>query len=486
MNTTGFFKDGRTYEERTQCSLMDGAGYVTDLLRAQERTSDHVRITNQMFNKFYKAPKISKKTKYNKLLNDTIKNSSPSFYVEQAFNTDGVEMHNGRYNFKLDPSFLSCNSVYKTIALRGIFMKPKRYTLQYALRMWVVIPEEDEEELDVKTHPPTFEYDEITMSEKTYYGKNRVSGVTAVVMDENGDQYVVVYKQDYKYRGDQYQSHTPLSIEVRYKNQTYHSKYDSVTFEDGDKTIYFQFNPEGIVNITRTYKINEKTDTVVETLEFKKDEPWDTDTDDCTVTTNTKAITREPIPVRIPFSVTLLPENSIEVFAYEVVTQVNNKLKQHEDAHVKQCEVRYDYESNVNKLKFTYHSNENKNITVEGRFEPIDDKHRSEVHTFSGILNQINYPINPVFERETVFSNVWNREYFFVHASYMNLVQYNQLGRSGEIYPKPTKLTRYSSSIPDIEFWTSLNGVDPFVLHDQDFEVDLALAATLNNADITF
>ena len=70
MNTTGFFKDGRSYEERTRSTLMDGEGYVTDLFRAQERTSDHVRVTNEMFNKFYKAPKISKKTKYNKLLND--------------------------------------------------------------------------------------------------------------------------------------------------------------------------------------------------------------------------------------------------------------------------------------------------------------------------------------------------------------------------------------------------------------------------------
>ena len=77
MNTTGFFKDGRSYEERTHSTLMDGEGYVTDLLNAQERTSDHVRITNQMFNKFYKVPKISKKTKYNKLLNDTIKNAIP-------------------------------------------------------------------------------------------------------------------------------------------------------------------------------------------------------------------------------------------------------------------------------------------------------------------------------------------------------------------------------------------------------------------------
>ena len=101
---------------------MDGYGYVTDLLKAQERTSDHIHVTNQMFNKFYKAPKISKKTKYNKLLNDTVKNSSPQFYVEQAFNTDECDIVNDRYTFKLDPSFLSCNSVYKTIATTTLLM----------------------------------------------------------------------------------------------------------------------------------------------------------------------------------------------------------------------------------------------------------------------------------------------------------------------------------------------------------------------------
>ena len=481
MNTTGFFKDGRTYEERTRSTLMDGEGYITDLFRAQERTSDHVRVTNEMFNKFYKAPKISKKTKYNKLLNDTIKNSSPSFYVEQAFNTDGVEMDNGRYNFKLDPSFMSCNSVYKTIALRGIFMKPKRYTLKYALDMFVMPPERTEK--ITITNEPIFEYDVIEMSKQTYYSKNRVSGVEATIIDENGDQYDVTYKQDYKYRGDTFQSNTPLGIDVYYKGQKYSSEHNSVTFEDNDKEISFTFHPEGIVEIVRIYKVGD--DTYIETMEFEKDEPWDEGTSDCTVTINTKVINSEPIGVKIPFNITLLPENSIEVFAHEVTTLINSKLMANDNEHINKCEVSYDYESNINRLTFIYRSNED-NTIVEARFTPIDNKHRSECITFNNILNQINYPINPVYGTETVFNNVWNREYFFVHASYMNLVQYNQLGRSGEIYPKPTKLTRYSSSIPDIEFWTSLNGIDPFVLHDQDFEVDLALAATLNNADITF
>lgn len=101
-------------------------------------------------------------------------------------------------------------------------------------------------------------------------------------------------------------------------------------------------------------------------------------------------------------------------------------------------------------------------------------------------MNQSKWKIKSDCDDALIFYNIWNRENFFVHASFMNLVQYNQLGHTGESYPKPTKLTKYTSSVPDIEFWMSLNGVDPFILVDQDFTVNLALAATLNNADITF
>ena len=152
---------------------------------------------------------------------------------------------------------------------------------------------------------------------------------------------------------------------------------------------------------------------------------------------------------------------------------------------MKACEIGFDYESNRNCLIFHFDSSE-VGVRVEGRFIPIDSRHLPDCMTFNNILNQTNYPTDPPYCSDIIFRNVWNREYFFVHASYMNLVQYNQLGRTGEIYPKPTKLTRFTSNVPDIEFWTSINGVDPFVLVDQDFEVDAALAATLNNADITF
>ena len=460
---------------------MDGYGYVTDLLRAQERTSDHIHVTNQMFNKFYKAPKISKKTKYNKLLNDTVKNSSPQFYVEQAFNTDECDIVNDRYTFKLDPSFLSCNSVYKTIALRGIFMKPKRYVLQYMLDMNVTLPASTtalEEERE-----PTFRYDSIKSDRA-----KKVTTIEATVTDADGDAYQIHYEQVYNPKAGAYIETTPKTLRLTHNNVAIGSgqiNTNKIGYTDShdNSELTFEFHPYGLVTITKKYL--DQGNTIIEAQEFHKDEEWNRFRTSCTMLSHTRVTQSAPINVKIPFNVTLLPENSIEVFAYEVATQINNQLKQNSNDHIKQCEVRYDYESSCNKLTFTYVSNEDK-VSVQARFVPIDDKHRAECVTFNNILNQTDYDIDPEYKSETVFNNVWNREYFFVHASYMNVVQYNQLGRTGEIYPKPTKLTRYSSTIPDIEFWTSLNGKDPFVLQDQDFEVDLALAATLNNADITF
>ena len=379
---------------------MDGYGYVTDLLRAQERTSDHIHVTNQMFNKFYKAPKISKKTKYNKLLNDTVKNSSPQFYVEQAFNTDECDIVNDRYTFKLDPSFLSCNSVYKTIALRGIFMKPKRYVLQYMLDMNVTLPASTtalEEERE-----PTFKYDSIKSDRA-----KKVTTIEATVTDADNNTYQIYYEQVYNPKADVYIETTPLLIRLTY-NGSYmglsHSS-NNIVFNDesNNQIVLFEFHPYGLVTITRTPK--DEGVTYEETQEFYKDEEWERDTTSCTMSSYTRVTQSAPINVKIPFNVTLLPENSIEVFAYEVTTQINNQLKQNSNDHIKQCEVRYDYESSCNKLTFTYVSNEDK-VSVQARFVPIDDKHRAECVTFNSILNQTDYDIDPEYKSETVFNNV--------------------------------------------------------------------------------
>jgi hypothetical protein len=397
-------------------------------------------------------------------------------------------------------------------------MKPKRYTLQYALDMNVKInTKEDDEMFEENDEEPQFQYTDVE------YGVNKLNKrtlkrINAVINDCEGIVYNIEYVQNCDYVGRTLSESEPLLLKVKYRDD-YATNEKEIKFSNQISFRYekrngmhmyikIEFHPHGLVIINKHYT-DEHDVTHCETTEFKKNEEWwdeddefklkqdyDDDwmtelNDECTIIKRTKTYENTEQNVTIPFSVTLLPENSIEVFAYEVVQQINNKLKTHTNDNVKRCEVLYDYESYNNTLTFIYRINNedtgyDDRFSVEARFVPVDDRHRNECITFNNILNQTDYPIDPKYDTITSFHNVWNREHFFVHASFMNLIQYNQLGRSGEIYPKPTKLTRYSSTIPDIEFWTSLNGVDPFVLHDQDFEVDLALAATLNNADITF
>lgn len=496
-----FFKDGRSYEERTYCPMMDGMGYITDLLNAQERPQ-HVsmRPTNKMFDKFYKAHQPSKKTKLNKLMNDTLKTSSPQFYVEQQFNTTGMDSSNGRYEFKLDPNFMSCNSVYKTLALRGIYMKPKRYTVNYAAKIKLIIHSTATEiEPD---NQPTWTYSDIQTTR--YKKRDRVHYVEAVITDDQNKAYTVEYYQDWKYTGPAQQDRTPNNFTVSYDGgATYNGVNNKVEGIDigGGKTVDFEFYPHGYAKITTRY--TENTDNIVDVLECVKASEWSQLNSTCQEAHIIQTIESKEFEFTFPFNITLLPENSIEEFCHMLKQEINLSIQtmskperpteeeggdEEEDTgeeYIKQCELNYDYDSGSNSLVFHVDSRE-VGVGAQLKFVPVDDYHQSEANKFYGILNQGNWELYPNYEYDVMYNNVWNREYFFVHASFMNLIQYNQLGRTGEIYPKPTKLTKYTSSIPDIEFWVSVNGIDPFILIDQDFEIVLALAATLNNADITF
>ena len=494
-----YFTNGISYEERTRSTLMDGEGYVTALLNAQERPQ-HVsmRPTNKMFDKLYKSshPQQSRKARLNKLMNDTMKNSSPQFYVEQQFRSSDVEQNNGRYEFKLDPNFMACNSVYKTLALRGIYMRPKRYKVNYGVSVKLALPAEDPVETEFQ-NPPTFDYDEIFTK---YWGRYyRVSGVKAIIEDDEGFTYNVEYYQDYKYSGPAFQDWTPqrlivkitdtddntASVDIRGTN-----KIEGISINE--MKIDFEFMPHGYAKITKHYTEDSVHYTSI--MEVVKTDAWETTTTTCDTTLKKRTIQESQLdPKAFQFNITLLPENSIEVFAYEIVKQINEQLEKDKTtvnneqvpSHFSKCQMKFEYDKNSNSIVFWIDSTE-QNVSPKMKFCKVNGCRINDRNEFYYILNQTPLQYDPDYEYEVLFNNVWDREFFFVHASFMNLIQYNQLGRTNEIYPKPTKLTKYTSSVPDIEFWTSLNGIDPFVLIDQDFEVDLALAATLNNADITF
>ena len=87
--------------------------------------------------------------------------------------------------------------------------------------------------------------------------------------------------------------------------------------------------------------------------------------------------------------------------------------------------------------------------------------------------------------KEYVFNNVWNREFLFVHASFVNGTSFNYLGRSGEFYPKPSKMYRFGGSSQQFYFELSYDGRTPirerlgvftidlaFIYHDKDYQAE--------------
>ena len=72
------------------------------------------------------------------------------------------------------------------------------------------------------------------------------------------------------------------------------------------------------------------------------------------------------------------------------------------------------------------------------------------------------------------FSNVWNRRYCFIHASFVSGTSFNYLGRSGDFYPKPSKMYRAIGSTTDFTLSISYNGYTPIRTNEISFIVELA------------
>ena len=70
--------------------------------------------------------------------------------------------------------------------------------------------------------------------------------------------------------------------------------------------------------------------------------------------------------------------------------------------------------------------------------------------------------------------DVWNREFLFLHASFVNGTSFNYLGRSGEFYPKPSKMYQAAPSSQQFYFEVSFNGRTPVKFKHISFIVDLA------------
>ena len=69
---------------------------------------------------------------------------------------------------------------------------------------------------------------------------------------------------------------------------------------------------------------------------------------------------------------------------------------------------------------------------------------------------------------------MWNREFLFVHASFVNGTSFNYLGRSGEFYPKPSKMYKFAGGSNRFYFELSYDGRTPITDKVADFCIDLA------------
>jgi hypothetical protein len=104
-----------------------------------------------------------------------------------------------------------------------------------------------------------------------------------------------------------------------------------------------------------------------------------------------------------------------------------------------------------------------------------------------GLRNFIYIPPTQALQgtMDMTIQNVWNREFCFVHASFVNGTSFNYLGRSGEFYPKPSKMYRFGGSSQQFYFELSLDGRNPvpyvlgnfcidlaFIYHDKDYQAE--------------
>ena len=120
----------------------------------------------------------------------------------------------------------------------------------------------------------------------------------------------------------------------------------------------------------------------------------------------------------------------------------------------------------------------------------IKDLNEDAKYFFNTVQNPINM-VDPARDKdgtmEHIFNHIWNRQFLFVHASFVNGTSFNYLGRSGEFYPKPSKMYRYGGSSQQFYFELSFDGRNPirgdrrfgqfcidlaFIYHDRDYQAE--------------
>ena len=197
---------------------------------------------------------------------------------------------------------------------------------------------------------------------------------------------------------------------------------------------------------------------------------------------------------KIPIKVIVQPGMSAYTILKDICMQVNRYISEKgfktwgsEPAKTVRMEPIYNYDDSTATLKLERAYGEEGAETHHFSFE-ITNLNEDAIKFFKWGQNQ------KVAEKATkqkdgtieyVFNNVWNREFLFVHASFVNGTSFNYLGRSGEFYPKPSKMYKFGGSSQQFYFQLSYDGMHPitdqigvfcidlaFIYHDKDYQAE--------------
>ena len=166
-----------------------------------------------------------------------------------------------------------------------------------------------------------------------------------------------------------------------------------------------------------------------------------------------------------------------------IISEFMLLIKNHVDATLKDEAIIFDwgYSYKTQELSIAVFSDDYQKARNYGVRFNVDAMYESESQC--GLIELLNttYKYLNTISDSFDFYNVWNRESLFVHASFVNGTSFQVLGKSGEFYPKPSKMYRFNGNSPDFYFELSYDGIHPIQHKFARFIVQLAYI--YNDAD---
>ena len=166
-----------------------------------------------------------------------------------------------------------------------------------------------------------------------------------------------------------------------------------------------------------------------------------------------------------------------------IISEFMLLIKNHVDAKLKDEAIILDwgYSYKTQELSIAVFSDDYQKARNYGIRFNVDAMYESESQC--GLIELLNttYEYLNTIRDSFDFNNVWNRESLFVHASFVNGTSFQVLGKSGEFYPKPSKMYRFNGNSPDFYFELSYDGIHPIQHKFARFIVQLAYI--YNDAD---